>query len=191
MAADTETLKNLTIFDNEVGTTNKPPKLLKWDNNFEEFNWRFKDYIRTTDYALLRSIEIGPHIPTTDTADGVPKLATAYNDDDRKMLSDDQKAYGVLCVCLSFEISQTLRDHTTAKGLWIALVNKVEGNRETRNNMKAMLKGEFNMFNHVHGETVGSLIHRFETLITKMKSAGIDYDQIEINDKLLNSLPYT
>ncbi|XP_076950264.1 E3 ubiquitin-protein ligase ATL4-like [Bidens hawaiensis] len=41
------------------------------------------------------------------------------------------------------------------------------------------------------GEIVGTLINRFETLVNKMRSAGIVYDQSEINDKLLNSLPCT
>ncbi|XP_076892306.1 uncharacterized protein LOC143544007 [Bidens hawaiensis] len=149
------------------------------------------NYIRILDYALLRPLEQGPHIPLTTTSDGqVPKHVTSYDDNDRKMFSEDHKAFGVLTVSLSREIAQTLRDYTTTKGLWDALVSKFEGNTEMRNSRKGMLKGEFNMFNHVKGELVTSLIHRFETLITKIKSVGIDYDQIEVNDKLLNSLPY-
>ncbi|XP_076901482.1 uncharacterized protein LOC143555897 [Bidens hawaiensis] len=128
---------------------------------------------------------------TTTVYGEVPKLVNAYDDNDKKMFSDDHKAYGVLSVCLSREIAQTLRDHTTTKGLWDALVSKFEGKTEMKNIRKGMLKGEFNMFNHVHGESVTNLIHRYETLITKIKSAGIEYDQIEINDKLLNSQSYT
>ncbi|XP_076931584.1 uncharacterized protein LOC143596753 [Bidens hawaiensis] len=179
------------IFENEARTTNKPPKLMNWDNDFEEFKWRFKNFIRIQDYNLLRPLEQGSYNPTTTTADGeVPKPASSYNDNDRRMLSDDQKAFGVLSVCLSREIALTLRDHIMAKGLWDALINKFEGNIEMRNNKKGMLKGEFNMFNYVQGESIPSLIQRFETLITKIKSSSIEYDQVEINDKMLNSLPY-
>ncbi|XP_076912158.1 uncharacterized protein LOC143570380 [Bidens hawaiensis] len=180
------------IFENEAGTTTKPPKLMNWDNDFEEFKWRFKNYIRIIDYTLLRPLEQGPHVPITTTPYGqVPKPVTSYDDNERKIFNEDHKAFSVLSVCLSREIAQTLRDYITAKGLWDALVSKFEGNTEMRNSKKGLLKGEFNMFNHVQGESVTSLIHRFETLITKIKSAGIDYDQIEINDKWLESLPYT
>lgn len=76
----------------------------------------FKNYIKILDYTLLIPIEQCPHVPMTETADGpTPKPTTAYGDNDRKMYSDDHKAYGVLSVCLSHEIAQTLRDYTTAK----------------------------------------------------------------------------
>ncbi|XP_076909034.1 uncharacterized protein LOC143566147 [Bidens hawaiensis] len=107
------------------------------------------------------------------------------------LLLNDQKAYGVLSVCFSLEISQTLRDFTTAKGLWDALTEKFKSNVDMRNYRKEMLRGEFNMFNHIQGELVGTLINRFETLVTKKRSVGVVYDQSEINSKLLNSLPYT
>ncbi|XP_076917057.1 uncharacterized protein LOC143613551 [Bidens hawaiensis] len=152
----------------------------------------FKNYLRIIDHNLIRPFEQGPHRPVTTNADGeVPKAVTEYDDDDRRMLAEDQKAFGVLTICLSHEIALTLREHTTAKTLWDALVAKFEGNLEMKNSRKGMLKGEFNMFNYIQGETIASLISRFETLITKINSAGIDYDQIEINDKLLNSLPYS
>lgn len=35
MTTDPKALKTYRIFENEAETTNKPPKLLKWDNNFE------------------------------------------------------------------------------------------------------------------------------------------------------------
>ncbi|XP_076901112.1 uncharacterized protein LOC143555454 [Bidens hawaiensis] len=180
------------MFENEAGTTFKPPKLMKWDCDFDEFKWRFYNYLKIIDYNLIRPIEHGPHRPTTTGTDGVvPKTTVNYNDDDRRMLAEDQKAFGILTVSLSREIALTLRDYTTAKGLWDALVNKFEGNLEMKNSRKGMLKGEFNMFNYIQGESIDSLISIFETLITKINSAKIEVEQIEINDKLLNSLPYS
>ncbi|XP_076926280.1 uncharacterized protein LOC143589396 [Bidens hawaiensis] len=145
------------------------------------------NYLKITDYNLIRPFEQGPHVPTSSTPDGdVPKQVTDYDENDRRLLNEDNKAFGVLSVCLLREIALTLRDYTTTKTLWDALVNKFEGNLEMRNRRKGMLKGEFNMFNYVQGETIASVISKFETLITKINSAGIEYDQIEINDKLLN-----
>ncbi|XP_076897379.1 uncharacterized protein LOC143550651 [Bidens hawaiensis] len=142
------------------------------------------NYLKIIDYNLVRPFEQGPHIPTTTTPDGeVPKAVADYDDADKRMFSEDNKAFGFLSVCLSKEIALTLRDFTNGKTLWDALVNKFKGNLEMRNSRKGMLKGEFNMFNYVQEETIASLISRFETLITKINSAGIEYDQIEINDK--------
>ncbi|XP_076938737.1 uncharacterized protein LOC143607035 [Bidens hawaiensis] len=167
-----EALRSYMIYENEVGTANKPPKIMTWDNDFEV------------------PFEQGPYTPMTTTSIGpVPKPVTSYNDNNRNMFSDVHKAFGVVSVCLSREIAQTLRDYTTAKALWDALVSMSKGNFEMRNSRKGMFNGEFNMFNYVQGESITRLIHRFETLVTKIKSAGIEYDQI--SDNLLNSLSYT
>ncbi|XP_076910034.1 uncharacterized protein LOC143567515 [Bidens hawaiensis] len=176
--ASNEAMTSCVMFENEAGTTTKPPKS--------------KNYLKIIEYNLTRPIEQGPHVPTNTTPDGdTPKAVDDYDDADNRMLVEDNKAFGVLSVCLSREIALTLRDYTTSKTLWDALVNKFEGNLEMRNSRKGMLKGEFNMFNYVHGETIASLISKFETLITKINSAGNEYEQIEINDKILNSLPYS
>lgn len=85
-----------------------------------------------------------------------------------------------MTVCLSNEVTQTLREHTTAKGLWDALVEKIEGNAEMRARRRAMLKDEFNMFNHIQGESVGDLIKRFEKLLTRMRNAEVIINMSEL-----------
>lgn len=52
-------------------------------------------------------------------------------------------------------------------------LEKFEGNLDMREGRKEMLNGEFNMFNHVQGKTVASLISRFEALNTRIRSANI------------------
>lgn len=53
------------------------------------------------------------------------------------------------------------------------MVEKFERNLDIRESRKEMLNGEFNLFNHIQGETVAFLIERFEALNTRMISAGI------------------
>lgn len=53
---------------------------------------------------------------------------------------DDEMAYGIISVCFSTEIFQTLRECTTAKGIWDALVEKFEGNLDMREIRKKKLK---------------------------------------------------
>ncbi|XP_076910775.1 uncharacterized protein LOC143568511 [Bidens hawaiensis] len=145
-----------------------------------------------TNTALLRPIIGGPHKPVTQTPEGpVNTTVETYGDEDKELLQEDEKAYGILSVSLSAVIAQTLREQTSTKELWDALVEKFEGNLEMRNSRKEMLKGEFNMFNHSQGETVSILIGQFEKLITKMRSVGIVNEPSKVNHKLLKSLPYT
>lgn len=71
MASDLENLlKSYLRLENESGTSNKPPQLLSFERNFDYWNWRFKNFIRTNDYMMIRSIENGPHRAVTMT-DGV------------------------------------------------------------------------------------------------------------------------
>ncbi|XP_076952711.1 uncharacterized protein LOC143626528 [Bidens hawaiensis] len=106
------------------------------------------------------------------------------------IMLEDEKAHGYLNMCLSTEITKTIKEYTATKAIWDALV-EFEGNLDMREIRKEMLNGEFNMFNHIQGETVTSLINRFESSNTKMRSAGLIHEMSEINKKLLNSLPYT
>lgn len=52
MPYDPETLKNYLMFKKEAGNMNKPPKLLNFESNFDEWKWRFKTFIRINDFAL-------------------------------------------------------------------------------------------------------------------------------------------
>lgn len=60
-----------------------------------------------------------------------------------------------------------------------------------RKSRKEMLNKEFNMFNHIHGESIESIIDRFEELNRKMRRASIICEVGEINTEMLNSLPYS
>ncbi|XP_076923300.1 uncharacterized protein LOC143585387 [Bidens hawaiensis] len=59
-----------------------------------------------------------------------------------------------------------------------------------RENRMDMLKEEFNKFKHIQGESIASLINRFESLVTELSSVGIIPRLSKINMKLLDSLPY-
>lgn len=135
------------LFENQAGTTTKPPKFMTLEDKFTDFKWRFKNFILLTDSPLMGCFETSPHAPITNTATRPePKPVDAYNEDDRKMLEEDKRAFITLIVCLSNEIIETLREHTTARRLWEGLIEKIEGNAEIRDSKRATLKEEFNMF---------------------------------------------
>lgn len=100
----------------------------------------------------------------TDTPNGPrPTPVADYSEADKVMVEQDKKAFLTLAVCLSNEITKTLRVHYTAEALWGGLVEKIEGNAEIRDIKRAILKEEFNMFNHRQGESMGDLTRGFRS----------------------------
>ncbi|XP_076904646.1 uncharacterized protein LOC143588357 [Bidens hawaiensis] len=191
-STDSELLKGYLLLENQVGTPQKPPKFMTLDDNFIDFKWRFMNFISLTETDLMRCFEVGPHVPTTRTDAGEqPKAPENYDQDDLDKLAQNKKAFLLLTVCLSNEITERLRQHRSAKGLWEALVEMVEGNAEVRENKKALLKEEFNMFNHRQGEAMLDLVKRFEKLMVKVRAAGVNIPNTEVSHKLMNSLPYS
>lgn len=92
---------------------------------------------------MLKSIENGPLKPVTMSANGPVDVPP-------ESLSE---VYGFLSMCLSTEITQTLRECTTSKALWDALVEKFEGNLDMMESQWEMLNEEFNI-NHIQGERI-------------------------------------
>ena len=95
--------------DNESGSGNKPPKLLSFDE-FDDWKYRFKNFARTNDHCILRSIEEGPHVPVfkSEAGEDKEKHVSALTADDLEKMVQDNKALGYLSMCLSV----TAPDHT-------------------------------------------------------------------------------
>lgn len=64
-----------------------------------------------------------------------------------------------------------------------------EGNEDMRESRQDMLRQQFNLFNHVLGESFEQQLQRFTKLTTDLSAAGVIVLCSEINKKLLNSLP--
>ena len=92
-------------------------------------------------------------------------------------------------MALSPEIAQGFREYTSAKDLWEALIEVYKGNEYIRQSRHDLLWQKFNMFNHILGESLEVQLQQFITLTTEMSTAGINLSHLEINKKLLKSLP--
>ena len=55
--------------------------------------------------------------------------------------------------------------------------------------MEDMLRHQFNMFNHIVGESLDKKFQRFTTLVTQFNLVGVVLTKYDINNKLLISLP--
>ncbi|KAI3797199.1 hypothetical protein L1987_32453 [Smallanthus sonchifolius] len=149
-----------------------------------------KTFFQFHDHTLLQSITDGPHKPVTTTADVQrPKFVSEYDDKDIPLIARDNKAYGSIAMALPMDVFNIFAEYTAAKDLWVALCTRYEGSAEVRESKRDLIKKQYEMFSSVPGEPMSELINRFSSIVSKLKVLGTEYPTIELNKKLLDSLP--
>ncbi|XP_076910769.1 uncharacterized protein LOC143568503 [Bidens hawaiensis] len=142
---------------------------------------RLQKYVKAQDAKLWRSIVRGPQVIT--------KPVESYTDAYFDIVEQNEKALATLTMTLSPEIALGFRELNSAKSLWEALIEVFEENEDMRRSRQDLLRQQFNMFNHILGDSLEKQLHRFISLITEIRSANINLTSAEINKKLVNSLP--
>ncbi|KAD2392749.1 hypothetical protein E3N88_39726 [Mikania micrantha] len=104
----TKNLRNLSNqlnLDNEIGTGTKPPRLVFGDN-FHDWKFRFKSFIKYIDPKLWRSIKEGPYVPMYESElNGlIPKDPELFTESDIFLREKDDNAYASLSMALSTEV---------------------------------------------------------------------------------------
>ncbi|KAI3751320.1 hypothetical protein L2E82_22387 [Cichorium intybus] len=175
--------------DSVMGTITRIPRLIKAEG-FTEWKYRFEQYIKMKDVKLWKSF-LRPPVRITATSGDVviDKPFEEYSDLDFEKVEPDQRALATLSMALSSEIAQGFREYTIAKYLWDDLIDVYEGNEDMKQSMQDMLHQRFNLFNHILGESLEAQLQHFITLHTELSTAGITFPKIDVNKKLLNSLP--
>lgn len=176
--------------DSVMGTATRVPRLLNHEG-FYEWKFRFKIYVKMKDAKVWRSIMRGPRMITYKTDEGEirEKPVELFDEADHEKVEEDKRALATITMALSPEIAQGFLELTSAKALWLALIEVYEGNKDMKRSRQDLLRQKFNMFNHVLGESLEVQLQRFVKLITEMRSANIYQTLIETNNKLINSLP--
>ena len=188
---DQKDISNQNNLDTIMGTTTRIPRLLNADGYYE-WKYRMENYLKMKDNRLWRSISKGPTLLTivdSATGDPKPKPIALYTEDDFNKTDADNTALATLTMALSPDIAQGFRQYKTAQDLWNALEDVYEGNDDMKESRQDSLRQQFNMFNHIVGETLEAQLQRFITLHTQLKTFGVLVSETEINKKLLNSLP--
>ncbi|KAI3744682.1 hypothetical protein L1987_57771 [Smallanthus sonchifolius] len=183
-------MTDTNAMDNEIGTTNRPPRLTNADD-FDNWKFIYENFSKYKDSSIWKSIEKGSQVPMVrnEKNEFVPMDPDLCVGEEILQKEKDEKAYAGLTMALSTEIAQGFKEYKTAKALWDALVERFEGNLDMRESRKDMLRQKFNMFKYVNGESLESQINRFTHLMNEISGAGIEMTKGEINKKLLNSLP--
>ncbi|TLX69321.1 hypothetical protein E9993_23050, partial [Labilibacter sediminis] len=165
--------------DAVIGTSTRIPRLYDADG-FDEWKWRFPQFIKRTEPKMWRSFVRGPTRITLPRGEKEPidaplkdKDVGEYTEEDWEKVEADDKAFATITMALAPDIAQGFRQYTTAKSLWEALLEVYEGNEDMKESRQDSLRQKFNLFNHILGETLEAQLQRFTTLNTQMSDAGI------------------
>ncbi|KAI3754742.1 hypothetical protein L1987_54532 [Smallanthus sonchifolius] len=176
-------------YDNEIGTPQKPPKLL---NINDYYNWkaRFEHYISYTDSSLWIPIIEGYKHPTHIYLDEeVPKPISKLDEEQKKAYDREKKALGSITMSLTRELFHSFRGYDTSKDLWKALQKRFEGNSDIKKSKRDLLRKQYECFNFMENESLDDLISRFYHLQTELKAFELKYPDEELVEKFLDALP--
>ncbi|KAI3732741.1 hypothetical protein L1987_63949 [Smallanthus sonchifolius] len=183
-------LTNMFNYDNEIGTSQKPPKLL---NLADYFNWkdRFDQLVSFTDTSLWIPILEGYTHPTYSWMgkDDVPKPVSALTTEEKLLFDREKKAMTSISMSLPKEIYHSFKQFKSSQQLWEALQKRCEGSLDVKKSRKELLKKQFLVFKHFQNESLDDLATRFYHLLSELSSASVVYETEEINDKFLEALP--
>ena len=77
----------------------------------------------------------------------------------------------------------------TAKEIWDELEKTYEGTSRVRDTKISLLCGEFENFKMESNETIDEMHNRFINIINPLSVLGKTFSNVEINSKILRSLP--
>ncbi|KAI3802078.1 hypothetical protein L1987_30203 [Smallanthus sonchifolius] len=181
---------NMFNYDNEIGTSQKPSKLL---NLADYSNWkdRFDQFVSFTDTSLWIPILEGyTHLTYSWMGqDDVPKLVSVLTTEEKLLFDREKKAMASISMSLLKEIYHSFKQFKSSQQPWEALQKRCEGSLDVKKSRKELLKKQFLVFKHFQNESLDDLATRFYHLISELASASVVYETEEINDKFLEALP--
>ncbi|XP_076893716.1 uncharacterized protein LOC143545781 [Bidens hawaiensis] len=178
-------LLNLNL-DNEMGTANKPPKLLIVED-YPKWADKFDTHIQDGSYDTWLDAKEEYVIPKNEN--GTNYLFSEVDEADKSLFIREKKMLNLFQQSIKAEIFQMLQHNGSCYSIWRALLNKGRGNPNMRKSKMAVLNKEFDIFTLVKGETFAQLIERYCHLVNEMKRMGIDKPDYEYNNKLADAFP--
>ena len=125
-------INELLRMEHEVGTTSKPPKMMKVQN-YLTWKDRFQSFVEYQDTRMWICIQDGYISPSHDF-EGRQRV-TPYaqmTDNEKKMFEVEKKALAAIKMSLPDGIKHTFKKFTTSKEMWDALRKGMKGMRTSR-----------------------------------------------------------
>ncbi|KAI3732650.1 hypothetical protein L1987_63857 [Smallanthus sonchifolius] len=119
----------------------------------------------------------------------VLKEPSKYSDEDIKKMEVDFKALGAIQMCLPNEVFHNFRRYKTVKELWEALEKMVAGSEEVKENIRDILKQQYENFVWKEGESLTVLYNRYTYLVGELQCSKVKLENEDILKKFIRSLP--
>ncbi|XP_076913672.1 uncharacterized protein LOC143572373 [Bidens hawaiensis] len=168
-----------------MGTSMKLPKLLRMED-YPSWADKFETYVQVVNYNAWEAVEVEYIIP--HNKNGTNYRLSQIPEGDKAIFLREKKMMNLFQQAIKFEIFQMLQHIGSCHSIWEALLNKDKGNLDMKMSKIALLKKEFDIFTMFKDETMAQLIKRYCHLLYEMKRLGIDKQEYEYIDKLVDSL---
>ena len=172
--------------DNEMGTTQKPPKLMAIDE-FEGWKDKFVNWIQANQFDSWVAVEDGYVWPLDERDQELPM--NKFSAVDKAKYVAEKKMISLIQQSVKEDILILLPETETSQELWQALCDKFKGSDEMIKSKKALIKKEFEIFTMIKGETMKQMIDRYCHLMVQMRRHDIKRSTEEQIEKLADALP--
>ncbi|KAF5821543.1 hypothetical protein HanXRQr2_Chr01g0015241 [Helianthus annuus] len=182
----TSIVQNVNM-ENELGTMQKPPKLMNIDE-YSGWSGRFKTWVQANHFECWMKIE-SKYIPPKDGL-GLMKAIGSLTQTEQEDFKAEKKMMSILQQAIKKDILMLLQHEDNSQSIWNSLKVKFLGSVSMIKSKKALIKKEYDIFTSIKGETTKQLIERYCHLVVEMQTLEITKTNEEWVDKLADALPY-
>ncbi|XP_076934729.1 uncharacterized protein LOC143601122 [Bidens hawaiensis] len=172
--------------ENEMGTSNKPPKLLRMED-YPSWADKIETHVQVGNYDTWLAVEEEYLIPKNEN--GTSCKLSQVTEVHKAAFIREKKTLNLFQRAIKSEIFQLLQHNGSCHSIWQALLNKDRGNPDMRKSKWHCSRRSFNIYTMVKGESFSQLIERYCHLVNEMKRMGNDKKKFEYIDKLADALP--
>ncbi|KAI3774243.1 hypothetical protein L1987_48790 [Smallanthus sonchifolius] len=154
----------------DIGSINRPPILVSGED-YVMWKNRMESFFCYQEYGMWKSIRDGPYIPMVASADSrgpsVPKEPSKYSEEDIKKMEKLQNRQRAL----------------------EALEKMFAGSEEVKENIRDILKQQYENFVWKEGESLTVLYNRYTYLVRELQCSKVKLENEDILKKFIRSLP--
>ncbi|MQL86510.1 hypothetical protein Taro_019047 [Colocasia esculenta] len=162
----------------EGQSVNKPPL---FDGDYNYWKTRMEFFLQGLDFQLWTIIEEGD-LEVTNTKD-------KWIDEDKKKLSQNNKAKSILCCSLSKNEFNKISACKSAKEMWDKLRLTHEGTDKVKETRIDILVAQYERFQMQYGESISQMYSHFTDITNGLAGFGKTYETGDMVRKILRSLP--
>ena len=183
----TKSINKAMNLDNQLGTANKPPKLLSMED-YPIWKDRFYNYILGLDATLWIAIEEEYEVPRDEQQFAITAIGK-MSLPQRELFEREKKMLNQIFQGMGNDIQHQFKQFKTARSIWLAMKEMFMGNSEMFAGKQSLLRKEFEIFMVCKNEGLSELITRYCHLLSEMDEYSVVISETDKVLKLADGLP--